>query len=102
LSLLAMVIGRERIVRSGTAQPGDWVKRLVCLSAWISLIFAMRKLNLSGGPRYLVGYYPLLVMGLLLSPVHSGRIAPKVLLHVEGGGYVAPKVTVTVDGWIRL
>ena len=74
LSLLAMVIGRERIVRSGTAQPGDWVKRLVCLSAWISLIFAMRKLNLSGGPRYLVGYYPLLVMGLLLSPVHSGLV----------------------------
>jgi len=35
------------------------------------------------------------------------RIAPKVLLPVEGGqkggkGYVAPKVTVTVDGWIRL
>ncbi|OQC25441.1 MAG: hypothetical protein BWX68_01516 [Verrucomicrobia bacterium ADurb.Bin063] len=93
LSLLAMVIGRERIVRSGTAQPGDWVKRLVCLSAWISLIFAMRKLNLSGGPRYLVGYYPLLVMGLLLSPVHSGRIAPKVLLPVEGGG---------AEGWKRI
>jgi hypothetical protein len=51
---------------------GDLVTRLVCIAPWISLLFLMAKLNLSGVTRYLAPYYPLLSMGLLLSPAQAG------------------------------
>ncbi len=74
LSLLAVVIRRGRHPRPEVGRSGDLVKRLVCISAWISLIYAMSKLSLSSGPRFLASYYPLLMMGLLLSPAQAGLV----------------------------
>lgn len=74
LSLLAVVIRRGRHPRPELGRSGDLVKRLVCLSAWVSLIYAMSKLSLSSGPRYLAAYYPLLMMGLLLGPAQAGLV----------------------------
>ena len=74
LSLVAVVIRRRRRTRPEVARSGDLVTRLVCLSAWVSLLYAMSKLNLTSGPRYLASYYPLLMMGLLLSPAQAGLL----------------------------
>ena len=71
LSILTVVIGhRGRDKRSGAAS-GDLVTRLVCLTPWVSLIYLMTKLNMTGAVRYLAPSYPLLAMGLLLSPAQS-------------------------------
>jgi len=74
LSVLAVVIGRRPPARLPAKPPSDLVLRLVCLAPWISLLYVMMKLSLGGGPRYLAPYYPLLAMGLLLSPAHAGLI----------------------------
>ena len=73
LSLLAAVLGRRG--RDKRAAPsGDLVTRLVCIAPWFSLLYVMSKLNLSGVARYLASYYPLLSMGLLLSPAQAGLV----------------------------
>lgn len=71
LSVLAVILGRKRLAGPTAARPADPVGRLICLASWVSLLYAMAKLNLSGGPRYLANYYCLLSMGLLLSPAQA-------------------------------
>ena len=51
--------------------PAIWSARLVCLAPWVSLLYLMTKLSLSGSVRYLACYYPLLCAGLLLSPAQA-------------------------------
>ena len=68
LSLLAAVIGHRKQDGPQAAASGSLAKRLLCLSPWVSLFYVMTKLNLSSGARYLAPYYPLLSLGLLLSP----------------------------------
>ena len=72
---LECVGGRSRAQTArqatGRAFPGDLVMRLVCIAPWLSLLFMMTKLNLSGADRILAPYYPLLSMGLLLSPAQA-------------------------------
>jgi hypothetical protein len=72
LSVLGVVLRSGRN-KSGPSS-GDLVTRLVCIAPWISVAYMMTKLNLGGGPRYLATYYPLLSMGLLLSPAQAGLI----------------------------
>ena len=74
LSLLAVLIGRSRRDQPPSALPGDLVTKLVCLVSWISLLFMMTKLSAMGSVRYLASYYPLLIMGLLLSPAQAGVV----------------------------
>jgi hypothetical protein len=73
LSLLTVVLGRNG--RDKQAAPsGDLVTRLVCIAPWFSLLCVMTMLNFSGVARYLAPYYPLLSMGLLLSPAQAGLV----------------------------
>jgi len=44
---------------------------------WLSLLFVMAKLNAMGSARYLASYYPLLSMGLLLSPAQGEIVRRK-------------------------
>ena len=74
LSLLAVARGWRRRAKLPALPAGSRVLRLVCLAPWVSLLYAMTKLNLSSGPRFLASYYPLLSMGLLLSPAQAGLI----------------------------
>jgi len=74
LSVLAVVIGgRNRELRR-PGPPRDLVSRLVCIAPWFSLLYVVMKLDLSGVGRYLAAYYPLLGMGLLLSPAQAGLV----------------------------
>ena len=68
LSLLAVSLARSRQAKPQSSPSRSLALRLVCLAPWISLLYAMTKLNLSSGARFLAAYYPLLAMGLLLSP----------------------------------
>jgi hypothetical protein len=70
LSVLAVVAGwrRDRFPPKSSGSP---VRRWVCLAPWISLLFLMTKLNMTGAVRYLASYYPLLAMGLLVSPAQT-------------------------------
>jgi hypothetical protein len=68
LSLIAVVIGWRRRAKPQTVPSGNLVLRLVCLAPWVSLLYLMAKLDFRSGPRYLAAYYPLLSMGLLISP----------------------------------
>jgi cytochrome b561 len=77
LSLLAVVLRQRRRDRGPAARSGDRVTRWVCLAAWLSLLFVMTKLNLNGSIRYLASYYPLLGMGLLISPAQEEVIRRK-------------------------
>jgi hypothetical protein len=74
LSFLAVVIGHRQRGGPQAAPSGNLGRRLVCLAPWISLFYAMTKLNLSSGPRFLAPYYPLLSLGLLLSPFQAAVI----------------------------
>jgi hypothetical protein len=74
LSLLAVLIGRRQQGQPPVALRGDLVTKLVCLVPWLSLLYVMRKLSFEGSVRYLASYYPLLCMGLLLSPAHDGLV----------------------------
>jgi hypothetical protein len=74
LSLLAVALKRRRRDRAQAALSGDRVARLVCIAPWLSLLYAMTKLNLTGAVRLLAPYYPLLGMGLLLSPAQAGLV----------------------------
>ena len=74
LSLLAVVLGRRGRDKPPAAPSGDLVTRLVCVAPWVSLLFLMTKLSLSGSVRYLAPYYPLLCMGLLLSPTQAALV----------------------------
>ncbi len=49
----------------------DRVARLVCLSAWVSLLVTLSNLGLSGVTRYCAPYYALLLMGLLQGAGHA-------------------------------
>ena len=73
LSVLAVFL-RRRGQEPRVAPPGDLVMRLVCVAPWFSLLCVILKLNFSGVSRYLAAYYPLLIMGLLLSPVQAGLV----------------------------
>jgi hypothetical protein len=73
LSLLAVLL-RRRGREQAAAPSGDLVTRLVCIAPWVSVLVLMAKLNLSGVTRYLAAYYPLLIMGLLLSPAQAGLV----------------------------
>jgi hypothetical protein len=77
LSLLAVAFEWRRRVKRPAVPPGNLVLRLVCLAPWVSLLYAMRKLGLSSGPRFLAPYYPLLSMGLLLAPAQAELIRRK-------------------------
>jgi hypothetical protein len=68
LSVLAVVFGRWRQVKLQAARFRDPVLRLVCVAPWLSLLCMMTKWNLTGLDRILTPYYPLLSMGLLISP----------------------------------
>jgi len=71
LSLVAVVLVRRGRTMPQAAPSGKLVLRLVCLAPWVSLLYAMAKLNLSSGARFMASYYPLLAMGLLLSPCQA-------------------------------
>jgi len=71
LSLLGAILGWRRWAKPQAAPSGNMFLRLLCLAPWFSLIFLMAKLDFRSGPRYLAAYYPLLSMGLLLSPAQS-------------------------------
>jgi hypothetical protein len=77
LSVLAVVIGRRRRDPRQAEPSGDLVTRLVCIAPWLSLLFVMTKLSLSGSVRYLAPYYPLLSMGLLLNAAQGGVVRQK-------------------------
>ena len=74
LSVLAVLLGRSRRDQPPTALPGDLVTKLVCLVPWISVFYIMTKVSYMGSVRYLASYYPLLSMGLLLSPAQVGIV----------------------------
>jgi hypothetical protein len=73
LSLLAPLLRRGPGYARAAPQR-DLVTRLVCIAPWGSLLFLMTQLAIFGAVRYLAPYYPLLIMGLLLSPVQSGIV----------------------------
>jgi hypothetical protein len=77
LSLLAVLLGRRGRDRPPAAPPGDLVAKLVCITPWLSLLFVMTKLYSMGSVRYLASYYPLLSMGLLLSPAQGEVVGRK-------------------------
>ena len=69
---VAAVLLRHRRKESGSALAGnDLWTRLLCFAPWISLLYLMSKLNMTGAVRYLAAYYPLLAMGLLRLPGHD-------------------------------
>lgn len=74
LSFLAAILVRKQRARLHAVPSGYLVRRLVCVAPWVSLLYAMMKLNLSSGPRFLAPYYPLLSLGLLLSPAQAGLV----------------------------
>jgi hypothetical protein len=74
LSVLAALTGHRERDQRPTATRADLVARLVCIAPWISLLSVMVKLSLDGAVRYLAAFYPLLSMGLLLSPIHAGVV----------------------------
>jgi hypothetical protein len=76
LSVLAVFVGRRRD-KLQPAFPGSLMIRLVCVAPWVSLLYLMTKLNMSGAVRYLASYYPLLCMGLLLNPGHAALFRQK-------------------------
>ena len=75
--MLAVVISRRAQVKMHAPLSGDLVTKLVCITPWISLFYVMTKLSLSGAARYLAPYYPLLCVGLLLSPAHEEVVGRK-------------------------
>jgi hypothetical protein len=74
LSVLVVVFGRRRHDKPRAALSTDPVMRLVCIAPWFSLLFMMTKWNLTGAARILAPYYPLLSMGLLISPTQLGLV----------------------------
>ena len=74
LSFLAATLVRSQRAKLQAVPSGHLVRRLACLAPWVSLFYAMMKLNLSSGPRFLAPYYPLLSMGLLLTPAQAGLV----------------------------
>jgi hypothetical protein len=68
LSLVSVV---RRWKQLGKPLPEGLFLRLIWISPWISLLYLMAKLNMSGAARFLAPYYPLLMMGLLVSDAHS-------------------------------
>jgi hypothetical protein len=77
LSLLAVTFEWRRGLKRPAGSPGNRVLWLVCLAPWVSLLYAMKTLGLSSGPRFLAPYYPLLAMGLLLGSAQGGLIRRK-------------------------
>ena len=77
LSLLAVLLGRRGRDKPSAALPGDLVTKLVCIAPWFSVFYVMTKLSYSGSVRYLACYYPLLGMGLLLSPAQGEIVRRK-------------------------
>jgi hypothetical protein len=77
LSLWVVLIGLRRRDQARAAPPCDLVAKAVCLAPWLSLLFVMAKLNAMGSARYLASYYPLLSMGLLLSPAQGEIVRRK-------------------------
>ena len=90
---MTILLGPERVggrswgadgkTKPQAALPGDLVARLVCIAPWISLLFLMTKLNMSGAVRYLASYYPLLSHGPAAEP-GPGRSGPAKLVAVVG------------------
>ncbi len=75
-SLVAVAAGR-RTPKGPLPAESDWWPRLVCTAPWVALIYAMSKLGLSSGARYLAPYYPLLLMGLLRGEGQAALTAKK-------------------------
>jgi hypothetical protein len=50
------------------ANPDIW---LLCMAPWVSLLYLMAKLGLSGAGRYLAPYYLLLIVGFLRNAGHE-------------------------------
>jgi hypothetical protein len=74
LSLGAILFRRCKHDTPQGARCENPVSRMVCIAPWLSLLYLMSKWNLTGAERILAPYYPLLCMGLLLSPAHAGLI----------------------------
>jgi hypothetical protein len=70
LSLLA-VVARRRRGQVPAAAPDRMVVRLICLGSWVSLFYIAMMSSKGGAVRYLAAFYPLLSIGLLLSPDQS-------------------------------
>ncbi len=66
------------------------LSRLVCVLPWVSLLYVMSKMGLSGGARYLTPYYLLLMMGWLCGDVHARLVRYK---WWRGGAYGAFALT---------
>src|ERR1039458_2085841 len=74
LSVLWVVVGRRRRDEPRAALSRDPIMRWVCIAPWLGLFYMMTKWNLTGGERILAPYYPLLSMGLLVSPTQLGLV----------------------------
>ena len=68
LSVLWVMTASRRRDKPLVAPSGDSVMWWVCIAPWLSLLYMMTKWNLTGAERILAPYYPLLAMGLLVSP----------------------------------
>jgi hypothetical protein len=76
-SLAAVLWRRNRANKAAEHSPPDWVARLVCTSAWVSLAVSLSSLGLSGVTRYCAPYYALLLMGFLRVSGHSEIVRSK-------------------------
>jgi hypothetical protein len=77
VSLIAIAAKRKRVSTPASrwrANPDVWV---LCLAPWISLLYLMTKLGLTGAGRYLAPYYLLLMMGPLRCVGHESLIQRK-------------------------
>ena len=77
LSVLAVMFGRRPRDARRAGPPSDLFMKLICIAPWLSLLFLMTKLSFGGAVRYLASYYPLLGMGLLLSPAQGEIVRRK-------------------------
>jgi hypothetical protein len=70
-SLVAVLWRRFRRGPAARSSTTDRVVRVVCVSAWVSLLVTLSNLGLSGVTRYCAPYYALLLMGLLQGAGHA-------------------------------
>jgi hypothetical protein len=73
LSVLAVLVSRRPATLPGAA-PVDVVVKLICLGAWIGMLYIAMMSGKGGAVRYLAAYYPLLSLSFLLSPGHASVV----------------------------
>ena len=74
LSLAAVASKWRRRAAPKPPPSNNRVFGLLCIAPWVSVLFVMTKLNLSGAARYLAPYYPLLIMGILVNANHAALV----------------------------